>query len=421
VTQTPALEHRLGPAFDLLAAYRPGSLFFEREGLGVTTLPGPGDVSITADRSDPEGLRALSSEVLAALRARHRTDDAAPPLAAGSIAFDPNEPATLTIAAGWVRRTEPGATWARDAMGPQGGLASSPRASGSHVAADAFALPQLREVPSAEDYGRDVAAITERIQAGEVAKVVLARTLDVDAGRILDAASLLRRLRAVEPHSYTFAAPVSGSGSGDALATMVGASPELLCSRTGDIVRSVPLAGSAPRSGDAEQDRASAAALQNSDKERREHAFVVDAIAAALGEHCAELTWDPEPVLLETANVWHLATRFHGRLGDPNIGALALVADLHPTPAVCGTPREAARAIIEELEPFPRGTYAGPIGWMDATGDGAWAIALRCAELTGKRARLFAGAGIVEGSDPAAETEETRRKFLAFLDPLRWG
>jgi isochorismate synthase len=140
-----------------------------------------------------------------------------------------------------------------------------------------------------------------------------------------------------------------------------------------------------------------------------------------LGEYCDDLSFDAEPVLEPTANVWHLATRFDGVLRDPDVSALELVAALHPTPAVCGAPSTAARACIEASEPFDRGGYAGPVGWVDARGDGDWAIALRCAALDGERATLYAGAGIVAGSDPAREVDETDRKFRAFLDSLRWG
>jgi isochorismate synthase len=200
-------------------------------------------------------------------------------------------------------------------------------------------------------------------------------------------------LRAVEPHCYVFAAPVGS-------ATLVGASPELLVSRRGRRVRSVPLAGTAPRAGDPEVDRANAAALAASSKEREEHAIVVDAVAGVLGAVCDDLAFDPEPVLEPTANVWHLATRFEGTLRDPAVTALDLVAALHPTPAICGSPAADALAVIDELEPFDRGAYAGPVGWVDAGGDGEWAIALRCASIEHDRATLYAGAGIVRSPRP---------------------
>ena len=148
---------------------------------------------------------------------------------------------------------------------------------------------------------------------------------------------------------------------------------------------------------------------------------MVEAVAETLGRFTADLEWDPEPVLRETPNVWHLSTRFRGVLREPAPSVLELVAELHPTPAVAGTPTGEALDAIEDLEPFDRGRYAGPVGWVDANGDGEWAIALRCAELRGDRATLYAGAGIVAGSDPSRELDETERKFRAFLDPLRWG
>jgi isochorismate synthase len=169
------------------------------------------------------------------------------------------------------------------------------------------------------------------------------------------------------------------------------------------------------------RDEASADRLFASAKDREEHAVVVEDVARVLGAFCDDLVHPHEPELLGTANVWHLATAFEGKLHDPAIGVLDLVAALHPTAAVCGTPREEAREALGQLEPMDRGLYAGPVGWVDANGDGEWAIALRCAEITGKMARLFAGAGIVADSVPEAELDETERKFLALLDALRWG
>jgi isochorismate synthase len=253
------------------------------------------------------------------------------------------------------------------------------------------------------------------VRGGALRKVVLARTIEVDAGRELRPTQLVHRLRAVDPSCFAFAA-ASGSRT-----VLVGASPELLVSRRGSIVRSTPLAGSAPRSGDPDEDRASGQALLASRKDREEHAAVVDAVAEVLDPLCHRLAFDAEPALLSTANVWHLATRFDGTLRRPEPTALELVAALHPTPAVAGSPTVRALSAIRELESFDRGCYAGPVGWMDASGDGEWAIALRCAELHGDHATLYAGAGIVADSDPARELDETERKFRAFLDALRWG
>jgi isochorismate synthase len=241
----------------------------------------------------------------------------------------------------------------------------------------------------------------------------------VTAGRALDPVRLAHRLRAVDPHAFTFITPERRHA--DPASALVGASPELLVSKRGRTVRSTPLAGSAPRSGDPDQDRDNADALLASAKDREEHAIVVEAIDEVLGAYCEELDHDPEPVLVETANVWHLATRFNGILREPAPNVVELVAALHPTPAVCGTPTDLATRTIAELEPFERGGYAGPVGWMDALGDGEWAIALRCARLEGQHATLFSGAGIVPGSEPAAELAETDGKFRAFLDSLRWG
>jgi isochorismate synthase len=259
-----------------------------------------------------------------------------------------------------------------------------------------------------------VAEAVAAIRAGGLRKVVLARSIEVDAGRLLDPRRLAHRLRAVDADAFTFAMPVDGG-------VLVGASPELLVSRFGREVRSNPLAGSAPRSGDPTQDRAFADELADSAKDREEHRIVVNDVARVLGSFCTELAWDPEPVLLETPNVWHLSTRFRGVLAEPTPSVLEMVAALHPTPAVAGAPRAGALATIAELEPFDRGCYAGPVGWVAADGDGEWAIALRCAVLDRDRATLYAGAGIVAGSEPDAEVDETARKFRAFLDALRWG
>ena len=409
---------RRGPAYDLLAAYvAPEGFFMEREGLGVAAGSSVA-TRVTVDASTRPELRRLAGDASAVFRAIS-TDvgSGVAAVAMGVIPFEEASPAILRLPSRAVRRDEVGVTWAVELADDDVGPVDPPAAervpgSGPH---DAFLPVQLREEPSADAYARAVAGAVEAIHAGGLDKVVLARTLVVEAGRQLDPRRLVHRLRAVEPHGYTFAVPTATG------ATLVGASPELLLERRGATVRSNPLAGSAPRSGDPDEDRANAEALEGSSKDREEHALVVAAVAEILGDLCDDLAFDHEPVLLPTANVWHLSTRFRGTLRDPGLSALDVVAELHPTPAVCGTPTSVARAAIGEAESFTRGSYAGPVGWVDSNGDGVWAIALRCAELEETSARLFAGAGIVAGSEPDREVDETGRKFRAFLDSLRWG
>jgi isochorismate synthase len=392
----------LGSAFDLLAAYPGhGGFLFQRGRSGVAATAG-------APLDAPPGtdLRRVAARAIARLR-----DEDAVGTSVGLVPFSQRRPVRLWVPDLVVRRDPVGSPVLRAAA-----TAEPPRFAPPAVGpTQALAEPRVRLVPEPGAYRRWVETAVRRIRAGELEKVVLARTVEVEAGRRLDPRSLVARLRAVDPESYAFAAP-TGPAS-----TLVGASPELLVRRRGLTVESRPMAGSAPRSGDPEQDRALGLELLRSAKDRDEHRVVVDAIAEVLGTMCEELTWDPEPILHGTANVWHLATAFAGVLREPPPTVLEIVAELHPTPAVAGTPRDVALDLIGELEPFDRGAYAGAVGWIDAAGDGEWAIALRCAELVGDRATLYAGAGIVADSDPGAEVEETDRKFRAFLDALRWG
>jgi isochorismate synthase len=408
---------RLGPAFDLLAAYREGGFFFERAGVGVSTS---GDAARIRAEPGPERILRLSRSVLQTLAGVERDPDGPPPVAVASIPYEDGRTAEAVVPARVAIRPVPGETWqlqvAADGTAPVRG--ERERWTGRTLPHDAFAEIQLRPDPEPDDYAAAVARATERIRAGELRKIVLARTMLVNAGRTLDAKQLLWRLRAVDADCYAFAAPQPDPA---VRSVLVGATPELLVRRRGRHVEATPLAGSAQRFGDARRDRASADRLFGSDKEREEHAVVVEDVERVLNAFCERLERPREPKLLGTANVWHLATPFRGKLHDPWVTALELVAALHPTPAVCGTPRETAREALEKLEPIDRGGYAGPVGWIDANGDGEWAIALRCAEVTGSTARLFAGAGIVADSVPEAEVDETERKFRALLDALRWG
>jgi isochorismate synthase len=382
-------------------------VFFERAGRGVAGAYGSTTITLDTAGDAIDVLR----------RSPTRQGDVAP-VAVGALPFRNRGGAlpVLSVPRRAAVRLDDGPTWRIDAVVPgrpgDGEPSFAPVDPGAPH--DPFSEFQLTPSPSLDGYRAAVADAVARIRGGVLRKVVLARAIEVRAGRRLDPRLLVSRLRAVDPDAYTFAAPTDDG-------VIVGASPELLVSRRGREIRSNPLAGSAPRSGDPDQDRANAEALASSAKDREEHAIVVDAVAQTLRPFCEELTWDPEPVLRDTPNVWHLSTSFRGVLRDPAPTALDLVSALHPTPAVAGTPTDAALTAIGELEPFDRGRYAGPVGWIDANGDGEWAIALRCAELVGDRAILSAGAGIVADSDPALELDETERKFRAFLDALRWG
>jgi menaquinone-specific isochorismate synthase len=250
-----------------------------------------------------------------------------------------------------------------------------------------------------------VAAAVARIRAGELAKVVLAYDLLAQAEVPVDPRHLLARLAERYSSSWTFA--VDG---------LVGATPELLVRRVGDTVLSRVLAGTLPRHGDVPAAEL-AATLSASAKDRSEHAYAVDSAVDSLRLHCADLVATEEPYVLGLANVLHLASDISGRLVD-GASALALAAALHPTAAVGGTPTDEAVRLIAELEPMDRGRYAGPVGWVDARGDGEWGIALRCAEVAGPTVRMFAGCGIVADSDPDAEVVEAQAKFLPVRDAL---
>ncbi|MCD2193921.1 isochorismate synthase [Actinomycetospora endophytica] len=314
-----------------------------------------------------------------------------PSLVVGALPFDPAGPAALVVP----REV----TW-------------SP-ALGRTVEAPAAGRPSphwgSRSLPEPAEYEAMVVEALRRMGAGDLEKVVLARVLDLQADGPVDQASMLRGLAARDPSGYVFAVDLADAG---APRTLLGASPELLISRRAGEVIANPLAGSAPRRRDPADDEATGAALLASAKDRHEHALVVTDVAGALAGVCDDLAVPAEPSLIRTDAMWHLSTTIRGRSSR---SALDLARALHPTPAVGGVPREAAGRAITELEPFERGFYTGMVGWTDSSGDGEWVVALRCGEVCGASARLYAGAGLVPASVPSAELAETTAKLETML------
>ena len=279
------------------------------------------------------------------------------------------------------------------------------------------AVTALTTALSSEGYRSVVARAVDIMQApgATLGKVVLSRSVTAELSGPLPLSAVLRRLRAHEPACTIFSFPVPNG-------TFFGASPELLMARHGRRITCHPLAGTVARGQTARADADAQGSLAGSSKDRSEHRFVVEGISAALRPLCDELTVPAEPSLVAFRAVAHLGTRIEGHLGgsDPPPSVLELVELVHPTPAVGGTPRAAALATIAALEPDPRGYWAGPVGWVDASGDGEWMIGIRSARLhpDGRIITLRAGAGVVADSDPQAETAETDVKLASVLESL---
>lgn len=341
------------------------------------------------------------------------------PVAIGALPFDPRSAATLVVPRIVWGRAPDGTAWTTT-IGPIPDGLSGVRAADDGDRPDGpprsvSPPPQAYTVAATaphEAWRGKVRRAIDDIDRGRLRKVVVARDVLVEADRPILPSHLLPRLRALHPSSTLFS-----------LDGFVGASPELLVSRRGAEIRSHALGGTAGQRGDVESNRRLAAELMGSGKERVEHAMVVEAIAAALAPLCRSLQVPDIPSVVPLGSVVHLATVVAGTLAEagpsaPRPSALALARLLHPTPAVAGVPTDEALHWLREHEGLDRGRYAGPVGWVDARGDGDWAVGIRCAELDGHRARLFAGAGVVAGSDPEAELAETQLKLETLLAVL---
>ncbi|MGH9086936.1 MAG: isochorismate synthase [Acidimicrobiales bacterium] len=431
-------------------------------------------LSLPRGLDDPAGLAAVRAWLAAVpvvqVPAVGGSPSPVPPrpvVAVGALPFDRGAPGTLTVPARAFCRSADGAEWlvgvgTASGRGARAAGGGSHRAGGDEAASEAAALlawlaaaagttssgaggrpgdgtPAVDDVtflPPGEGYAHAVADAVAAIRAGHLRKVVLARAVDVEfaagSGRapVLPApGEVLRRLWAGDPSFTAFSVPVPEG-------RFVGASPELIVARAGREVSSLPLAGtvSLPAAGGAASD-AAVARLLGSAKDLDEHRLVVEAVAAGLARRCDDVTVPDDPIVVRLRSDARLGTPVralapparHGAVlgAEPAPGtevdgcsALDLLAELHPTPAVGGVPRPQALARIGTLEAVPRGYWAGPVGWVDGSGDGEWVLAIRSVTLVDGRARVLAGAGIVAASDPRRELEETTVKLSPVLDAL---
>jgi len=255
-----------------------------------------------------------------------------------------------------------------------------------------------------------VATAVSRIQSGELDKVVLARDIYVKSDKSIDPRVILNKLANEYPSTWKYS--ISG---------LVGATPELLLRLSRGMITSRVLAGTISKTGNDEKDLALAASLARSSKDLAEHEYAVRSVADAIEPFCTSINVPESPFVLHLANVMHLATDVTGALVETlaHTDAFTILEQLHPTAAVCGTPRPQAAALIAEIEGISRGRYAGPVGWIDAAGDGELGIALRCGQINGDSIRIFAGCGIVDGSDPEIELAETNAKFAPMRSALK--
>ena len=262
---------------------------------------------------------------------------------------------------------------------------------------------------SSDEWEERVAVAIHAIASRTIDKVVLARDLNGTSTTMIDPRTILRHLAAEYPSTWCFS-----------IAGLVGATPELLLRLNRAMVTSRVLAGTISKTGDDEKDLALAASLARSSKDLEEHMYAVQSVAQSLAPFCSSTNVPDSPFVLHLANVMHLATDVTGAIleSPTHVDAFSILETLHPSAAVCGTPTSAASKVISDIEGMTRGRYAGPVGWVDARGDGELGIALRCGQISGDQIRLFAGCGIVAGSNPQRELAESQAKFAPMLNAL---
>jgi isochorismate synthase len=360
---------------------------------GSRGFAGQGEIArVPADRA---------VDFLASITHHDHTGYAPGPVAIGTIGFLPQSAGEMIVPAALVGSDANGRRWITRINDHNLNL---PAATPPVVAG--FKISQHSPV---DHYLDAVRAARDAVRRGDLVKAVIARAIRVEADVPMDLLAILQRLRVAFGSSYRFSVD-----------RLVGASPELLVEVDGEMVRSHPLAGTTTRTGDPDTDAQLAAELIASVKNQVEHRIVIEVVHDTLLPYVSYLDWEPEPSIVPVANVQHLGSAVEGRLSQPQPSVISLVRALSPTPALGGHPRAEALALIAAKEGFERGRYGGAVGWVDARGEGTWAVVIRCAEFSADRrsARLVAGGGIVAESDPMAELAETQAKFQAMLSAL---
>ncbi|HEV3132462.1 MAG TPA: isochorismate synthase [Acidimicrobiales bacterium] len=416
-----------GPPIDPFALAGADGILFHTADRALVGLGNALSVALPHGLDSPADLDRATA-ALASIPCEDRSDPTGPGVIGfGALPFDRSEPASLVVPEVTYGADASGQEWVTLVAADRADLPSGPAglrswlrarsAGGLTPTGAAPAPPSIDPLSSDESFEAMVAEALESIGRGELAKVVLARQVDVTLGRTIDTGGLLRRWHHLEPSCAVFALPTADG-------RFVGASPELLVDRSGSRVHSRPLAGTTDHLTGG-PDSVLPRELLRSPKDGNEHRLVVEAIVAALAPLCAELDVPSRPDLVRLHNLTHLGTSVTGTLAPAPDGrlpsALHLVAALHPTPAVGGVPTAEARLLIDRLEPRSRGNYAGPVGYVDAGGDGRWELGIRSMTISGSTARLTAGVGIVAGSEPSTELVEATLKFTAVFDALAPG
>ena len=426
-----------GPTIDPFALAGSHGILFHPAGRPLVGLGTAFSIDLPHGLDDPADLAAATGVLASLPYGDHVGSTSTGVLAFGTLPFERSRSAALLVPEVTYGMDESGVEWVSVITADPSALPTTPGLrSWLHRRSSALAAPEPSSsvggqrsatasppepqiVPRSSDaaFMDMVDAVLAAIDRDEVLKVVLARHADVSMGAPIDIPDLLRRWHRLEPNCTVFSMPTDDG-------QFVGATPELLVARSGSTILSRPLAGTAERFVGSEGS-ALPGELLKSAKDATEHRRVVDAIESALRPLCSALDVPDQPGLVRLSNIVHLGTSLSGTLKSGPSGhppsALQLVGALHPTPAVGGVPTTAARELISRLEPESRGHYAGPVGYVDARGDGRWMLGIRSLTVDGPTARLCAGVGIVDGSDPGTELIETNLKLTAVLQALAPG